>query len=388
MATTPTCTISATGVARPPLADCLTYFCNGMQGIYGADISVQSDDQDGEWLGFLASALDDTNAMCVAAYNAFSPATAQGAGLSSVVKINGLSRGTPSQSTVSVLLGGTAYAQIVNGVVSDPAGNMWLLPAAVTIPVSGQIVVTATCEASGSIVLGAGVALTIQTQTQSWQTAATYAAAAPGNPVELDPALKARQFVSTMLPSQTGLDGLVGALEEILGVTSAIPFENDSNITDANGIPAKSLAMVIAGGNAAAIASTLLLKKMTGTAMVGTTSAVATDANGVARTMNWYQPTLVPITATVTVKALTGFTSDVEAAIQAALANWVNALPGDTNVSMSRAYTPINAVGNSFELVSLALARNGGVVALADVTIAFFEQAQCQPSWVTIVVAP
>ena len=96
MGTTPIVTIDATGAHRPSLATCLSYFTTGYSAIYGSDVYLGSDSQDGELLGLLASAVDDANAMAVATYNAYSPGTAQGTGLSSNVKINGILRNVPT----------------------------------------------------------------------------------------------------------------------------------------------------------------------------------------------------------------------------------------------------------------------------------------------------
>ncbi len=72
----------------------------------------------------------------IAAYNSFSPGFAQGAGLSSIVKINGIARKVPSNSQCVVTIVGQAGAQITNGIIGDNLnlGTQWALPALVTIP--------------------------------------------------------------------------------------------------------------------------------------------------------------------------------------------------------------------------------------------------------------
>ena len=82
--------VSATGISVPTYAQVLAYFTTQFQGIYGADVYLGNDSQDGQWLGVIAAAVNDTNNAAVAVYNSFSPATAQGASLSSNVKLNGL----------------------------------------------------------------------------------------------------------------------------------------------------------------------------------------------------------------------------------------------------------------------------------------------------------
>jgi hypothetical protein len=155
MGTTPVCTIDATGIHRPTLATCLAYFTGAYQGIYGSDVNLDSDTQDGELMGLLAVAIDDCNAETVSAYNAYSPASAQGAGLASVVKINGLTKDVASYSTVPVLIVGQASLAVPATSLSDNAGNVWTF-AATTIPSSGQTTVTATCATLGAISLASG----------------------------------------------------------------------------------------------------------------------------------------------------------------------------------------------------------------------------------------
>ena len=133
MGDTPICSISAAGIYKPTLDDCLNYYVSGIQSIYGADTYLGSDSQDGQLIGLFASTLDDCNALAVLCYNSFSPTTAQGVGLSSNIKLNGMERLVPSYSTCPVIIGGGYETAIDNGVVADEAGNLWSLPASVVI---------------------------------------------------------------------------------------------------------------------------------------------------------------------------------------------------------------------------------------------------------------
>ena len=80
-------------------------------------------DQVVQFLGIVAAAINDSNAAAVAVYNSFSPATAQGNGLSSVVKINGITRLVASNSTVDLTVVGIAGTTITNGQASDSSGS-------------------------------------------------------------------------------------------------------------------------------------------------------------------------------------------------------------------------------------------------------------------------
>jgi uncharacterized phage protein gp47/JayE len=201
--TTLAAVVSPTGITAPDLNDILDTLVSQFQGIYGSDTYLGPDSQDGQWLGVLSQAFYDSNATSVAVYNQFSPATSVGTGLSSVVKINGMSRLKSSNSTVDLVLVGQAYTPIYSGVVTDNLGlgTQWALPAFVTIPASGTITVTATSTVSGAVAAAQGTLTKIVTPTPGWQSVTNPAAAVPGAPIETDPQLRVRQGNSTSLPA-------------------------------------------------------------------------------------------------------------------------------------------------------------------------------------------
>lgn len=383
-------TISSTGISAPTYSDILEFLQVKYQGIYGADVYLGPDSQDGQFLAVIAQALSDANAAAVAVYNSFSPATAQGAALSSNVKINGITRNVASYSTVDVTLTGQAGTTITNGVVTDTSNNRWSLPASVVIPSGGSITVTATCQTIGAVVAAAGTVNTIATPTRGWQSVTNASAASAGDPVELDPELRVRQSDSTALPSQSILDGIVGGVKAIAGVTRVAAHENDTGSTDADGVPANSIALVVEGGDAVAIATELALKKTPGTPTYGTTSEPVTDPYGDAQTINFYRPTNRTVKIAIGIKSLTGYNSTIGDAIVAALVAYVNALPIGGDVLLSRLYLPANLFGgansSTFEVTSLLIALDAGTPSSSDLTLAFNEAAVCATGNVTLTV--
>ena len=384
MVTYPTCGITSAGIFQPTLDDVLSFYITAFRGIYGQDTYLGADSQDGQLVGLLSSVLDDVNTKTVLAYRSFSPTTAQSDALSSNVKLNGIARKIPSNSSVPVLLIGQYGTPIVNGVIEDEAMNSWSLPSPITIPYSGQVSTTATCLTPGAIAAPVGTIWTIVSQVPGWQDVTNLSDAALGLPVELDGELRQRQTVSTMLPSQIGIDGLVGALSALPNVVSVTPFENDTNLTDANGIPPKSTALVIDGGDAAQIANVLLLKKMDGSQFYGPIQVTANDINGISRKVGWFAPTDVPITYSVSIRPQDKFTLDDEAAIQLALANWTNSMGQGATISIARSYSPVNAVNTTFEIVSINIARDGAATSSNDINLAFYEAPTCASTNVTI----
>src|SRR4051794_209612 len=110
-------TIDASGISAPTYAEILTSLQDSMRSIYGDDIYIEADSQDGQFLAILALAIKTANDASIDVYNSFRPGFAQGGGLSSVVKINGLKRLVPSNSSVVLTLIGQAGTIITNGFV-------------------------------------------------------------------------------------------------------------------------------------------------------------------------------------------------------------------------------------------------------------------------------
>lgn len=390
MSDVPVCAIDETGIHVPAFADCLSYFQDGYRSIFGQDTYLGNDSQDGQWAALQALAMHDANSMALAAYNAFSPATAQGAGLSSVVKINGIARGVATYSTASLKLIGQAGAIIANGVAADADGNKWALPASVTIPVSGEITVTATAADIGAISAPAGTITTISTPTLGWQSVTNPAASSPGAPVESDAFLRLRQSKSASLPSVAILDGIVAALLALTGVTRVKAFENDANIPDADGIPGHAMAIVVEGGDDAEIAAVIALKKSPGTGTYGTSSQVVTNAYGIPRAISFFRPKMVPITVRITLRALNGFTAATQANIQQAISDFINTFTIGDDVLLDELYVParlnVATTAPTYRISSILMARGGQPMTASDAVMAFNEAAFSKPSYVGIVV--
>lgn len=375
-------TVSSTGISAPTYAQVLNYLVSQLQAIFGADAYLGNDSQDGQLLAIFAQALSDANSAAIAVYNAFSPQTAVGAGLSSNVKINGLQRIPGSFSTAALTIVGTANITITNGVAQDTNGNQWALPASVTIPLSGTITVTATCSVLGAVAAAPGTITIIQTPVFGWQSVTNSAAAAPGNAVETDAALRVRQAASVALPAVTVFQGIVAQIRQVLGVTRVAAYENNTTSTNGLGIPAGNLAFVVENGAALSIAQAIALVIPPGTPTYatgpGAVSQTVTDASGYSKVINFMTPTESRIDIALTIHGLTGWSTATEAVIQQALISYIASLPIGQNVSYTGifpvAYLPGTAQAGTFNITAMTLEKNEtGGTQTTDIVLAFNE---------------
>ena len=377
--------VSATGISVPTYAQVLAYFTTQFQGIYGADVYLGNDSQDGQWLGVIAAAVNDTNNAAVAVYNSFSPATAQGASLSSNVKLNGLTREVSTYSTADLVIVGQVGTNILNGIILDSNSNQWQLGASVVIPNSGTVTATATCTTIGAIQAQANTITTILTPQLGWQSATNPVAANPGAPVETDAQLRIRQANSTMNSSLSLMDGIVGTVANIPEVTSVVGYNNPLPYTNSLGIPANNISLVVAGGNATTIAEVIAAKKGPGCGTFGTTSITVLNVYQIPEIINFFVNQLVTVIVNITIAPIQNYTSQIGIEIQNAVSTYISNLTSGQAVRVSKLYTPANLTspdGDTFEITSLTI--TGGS---PDLTLQFYQQASCAPANVVLTVS-
>jgi uncharacterized phage protein gp47/JayE len=382
--------IDENGISAPSFAEILEYLQTQYRAIYGDDVYLGNDSQDGQFIGVIAASINDSNAAAVAAYNSFSPQTAQGVGLSSRVKMNGIERALPSKSTVDLLIAGNVGTVITNGMVADDNDNNWLLPTTVTIPLAGEITVTATAQEDGETLAQSGTITKIKTPTFGWATVNNLADAVPGEPVETDAALRARQTISVAVPSQTIFEGIVGGVANLNGVGRIKGYENDTSTPDSNGIPGHTIAIIAEGGDAQLIAEEIAERKTPGTGTFGSISTIVTDAVGSPHLIKFSRPVAIDIEVALTIDPMIGYSASILPFIKTAIADFINALDIGEDLIRSKLYVPANlsnsALGDTYNITALTINIAGNPPGVIDIPIDFDEAAQIDQADVTITV--
>lgn len=387
-------TVTAEGISAPDYQTVLDTITGYFQQIYGSDAYLDPDSKDGQMVALVALAIHDANNTAISVYRSFSPATALGDALTSNVKINGITRRAATNSTVDLLLTGTVGTTITNGSVRDTNSVVWNLPATVVIGSDGTVVATATCANSGAVAAVAGSVNGINTPTRGWASVTNPLAATVGVAAETDAELRVRQSQSVALASLTPFDAVDGAIANVEGVTRHKLFENDTETTDANGLPAHSISAVVEGGDATSIANTIRSVKGQGVSTYGTTAVIVTDKYGNPYTIRFSRPIDVPVYVSITLKALTGYSSEVGDEIKAAVASYINSLAIGDSVLLSRVYSPANlgvvSGGNAryYDIMELLIGRSADDVAAANLLVAYDESASCSVDNIALVVTP
>lgn len=385
-------TVIAEGISAPDYQTILTTLTGYFQQIYGTDAYLEPDSKDGQMVALVSLAIHDANNTAIACYNSFSPTTAQSDALSRNVKINGIARKAAVSSTIDVTLTGTPGTTITNGSVKDNNGVIWNLPGTTTISSTGSVTVTATCNSSGAVSAQPGTVTSINTPTLGWVSVTNASSAAVGRAIETDAELKQRQAISVSLASISPFDAVDGAVANISGVSRHKLYENDTDITDSNGLPPHSIAAVVEGGDAEVIAKTIRSIKGQGVTPYGTTVVTVSDRYGNPHNVGFSRPVDIPIYVSITIEALTGYTSQVGLEIKSAIVSYINSLAIGSNVLLSRVYSPANigvvSGGDSkyYDITELLIGVASGAVAAKNITVPFNGAASCSVDNISITV--
>lgn len=320
--------IGSTGLQIATQAELQAQLQTAFQSIYGSLINVGPETPDGQLLNIFIQAVLDLEEVLMTIYNTFDPDNAFGTILDQRVAINGIQRqaGTFTVTNItlvvsqSVNLYGLDQTEQPVYTIADNAGNQWELQTT-QLGVSGTVVYAFQAVNPGALTTTPNtitVPVTIVLGVTSINNPTTYTTL--GLNEESDSALKIRRQISVSLPSQGYLAGLRAALLNIPGVTYASVLENDTSITDADGIPGHSLWAIVAGsGAASAIANAIYTKRNAGCGMYGDISYTITQVDGSAFNVFWSDVTTEALFIKFTATSLNGTTPPNIAGILAGL---------------------------------------------------------------------
>lgn len=262
------------------------------RNIYGQDINLDQNSPDGQIVGIMSQLAIDLREMLVQVNNGFDPDRSMGRILDERVVINNIERFGATYTTVNIditcdrtvtlngLDGEYNNPQGVGYTVQDNAGNQFILADTTTIT-AGTHSLTFRARNIGLVETTIG--------TINNPVTIVLGVTAIDNPVapvtvgkneETDAQLRVRRQRSVALSSNGYLNGLLGLLLSLDGVTDAVLYENVTDVTDGDGIPPHAIWAVVEGGSNQDIANAIYERKSYGCDMKGNIEIPITTASG------------------------------------------------------------------------------------------------------------
>lgn len=267
----------------------------------------------------------------------------------------------------------------------------------ITYSTSGNLTVSkvskignVTCTEVGPNAQEANTITTINTPVLGLDSVTNPLAATIGRLEETDQELRIR-FRNTKLERSTNLlDSLYSALLNLDGIQEVKIYENDTSITDPNGVLGHSFLPVILGGNSQQIAQTIWENKPIGILSQGDTTVVIKDQQGFDHNISFKIPDPITIYVALTVsedpEASTPFPGDGVDQIKTQIIDYAKTNIGvGKDVIYSRLFTPINNVPGH-QIDSLFIGTSPAPVGTSNIVIAFDEIASFQSVNISVTV--
>lgn len=378
------------GVIASTYYEIVEYLKAEYRAIYGDDVYLENDSQDGQWIGVIARLIAECGAVSADVYASFSPKTAKGEALSRNVAINGIRRALASYSYVDVVISGTPATEIKNGFATDKNNNKWVFAESIMIPESGYITVTARSEKLGAILAQIGSVNVIGKPTRGWVSVINETTSQLGVPIENDAKLRQRQALSVAIPAQSKLDGIKGALFGLGGVSRCKTYENETDKVDALGLPPHSVCVVVSGGDAEEIAQIMRAKKSMGCRYFGNTDITIMNNFNEPQVISLYRPNVRNIGFYINLESNSAYTTTIGQQIKQALADHVNQLDIGDKLTVNKAMVAVGLYGSldamSYEVLSITILVDG-IEQTGNYYLDFNEVAYCDMDNIEINIA-
>lgn len=338
----------------------------GYRVIYGDDINLDLNSPDGQRVAIEAQLVLDAQSFGALEYNQRDPDFALGQSLNSIIKLSGITRRPATRSQVDVtVVTDRPLTLPIDYAVEDDLGQSWStlavrpLSAGTTTVTLFALAFGATAADSGTIVNPVTVVIGITSVTNP-------ASATVGIDEETDQELRVRRNRSLETSQSSSTGRMFTALANLPNVTDVAVYENDTDTTDSDSIPAHSLFVVVEGGAVADIVETMTKNKTGGKGMVGsvtgTFSEVFTRPNGttftIVNTMTFDRPTDVPLLVRLNATFVDASQPIDDVRIQQEIAKQVFGI-GD-NLKAGQLYILAFNAGKNFIPTDLEISRDGG----------------------------
>ena len=302
--------IDTEGIHIPTYQDVIDKLVADYKAIFGDDVNLEEGTLDYQLLSVFARCLDDYSTVAVQAYNARNPSYAEGDALDTLVELNGVKRRQPTRSTAYLQITGTPGATIpAESQAIDPDGNLWTFRANCTLDGNGAGTVEAACETYGPVGTYPGTEISIYTPDANWYSVTFQNVIEVGENLETDANLRKRREANIIAQNNCRLDAIVSGIMNAAYAQDVMIHENNTPETDAQGVPANSLAIVVKGGTTEGIAQEIWNNKAPGVGLYGSTEYAITDAQGHEQIVRFSRPTTTMVVVRITVKPLSGYDS-------------------------------------------------------------------------------
>lgn len=269
-------TLDSTGLTIQTNAEILADVIADLQAAFGSNVRTELQSSFGQLARIWAELEAFEQEALLSVFHTFDLNAAEGVSLDRLVALLGMTRIPELQSQVTGTATGTPATNIPNGtrIQFDDDETVWLVvDGPYTIGGGGTVSITVEAEDTGALEPGVSADWTILDVVTGFSDVGSFASTAQpivGRETETDTELRVRADTARYARGQGPNAAIEAAVLEVTGVTYVRCYENVTWITDANGIPGKSINVVVEGGADDEVAQAIWNAKPLGSGSHGT----------------------------------------------------------------------------------------------------------------------
>ena len=357
--------INQNGFKADSFIEILTRLSTQLKDIYGQDINLDQDTQDGQILGINTTVISDLQDLALYIYNAMDPDFAEGVNLDRLLKLLARTRLPATKSTVDInlTLGRDAIIPITY-TVSDSNGQNWQITSEQTLT-AGTHLVTFESVDYGMITAESNTItqqVTIMTEIDSLTNPTD---AISGRDEESDQELRERRNKILEVNAYSTLGSIVGKILTLDNVVDCIVYENKTSVYDSEkDLNSHSIWIIAKGGEIDQISETIVKDKTGGTGLKGEIEGTYIENfitqsgknRQIVHTVNFDRPTEKEIYLKLNVKRRVSTQSIDMDNIKNTLTNKVFQIA--ENVTVTELYATIYSAASNFIATDLQVSRD------------------------------
>lgn len=330
---------------------------------FGGGVNPALNTPQGQLASSLAAIVSDKDGEIALICNQVDPQYATGRFQDGIGRIYFMTRIAAVGTVVSCVLTGPGGVVTAGTLAQDTAGNTYVLLGTVTIPSSGTVMSSWQNVATGPIPCPAGSLTQVYQAVSGWDAITNPADGVLGRDVETPQEFELRRQDSVAANSRGSVQAIQAAVYEVPGVLDCYVIDNTKGFVVDKGstnypMLAHSLYVGVVGGNAAAIAQAIWLKKDTGCDYNGNTLETVSDMSPQyapgpypSYPVQFNVPTDTPVLFAVSIVNSPTLPANIVALVQAAIIAQFNGGNGQIPARMGAAIT-----GSSYYGAVLAVA--------------------------------
>ncbi len=366
---------NATGLVLPTSAAILAGVQADMNAAFDGNLNPALNTPQGQLASALSAIIASANGQIANLVNGVNPPTSNGSMQDAIGYLYFMTRLPATPTTVQCQCIGIVGTVIpVGAQAQDTSGNVYVCTLAAIIPVSGTVTTTFANVQTGPIACPSNTVTTIYQSIPGWDSVGNSSGGTLGANVESPAAFEFRRGQSVAANAQGSVQAVYGAVFGVPGVTDVYAYENATGATvnvgsTSYGVVKNSIYVAVAGSGAqAAIAAAIWSKKSPGCNTNGNVNTTVTDTNyslpQPTYSINYENPTAVPIYYAVTLASNSGLPGNYKTLIQNAIISVFSGATGSararigSTIFASNFYGPIMALGPLYQVTSVYVGQS------------------------------